>query len=156
MSSKSSKKGQENPCKSQEESLRECSKWMEEEKEDRLFSSNRLWDNNEVTIKKLIRESHETAKSKGWWDDQRDVPHCLALIHSEVSEALEAYRKHELESWYEKDRNYKPEGISFELADTIIRICDLAGHLVIDLEKAIKEKISYNKGRSYRHGSKRA
>ena len=129
---------------------------MEEEQEDRLFSSNRLWDNNEVTIKKLIRESYETAKLKGWWDDERDVPHCLALIHSEVSEALEAYRKHELESWYEKDRNYKPEGISFELADTIIRICDLAGHLEIDLEKAIKEKIAYNKGRSYRHGSKRA
>jgi len=128
---------------------------MEDEKEEGLFNSNRLWNNDEVTIKKLIRESHDIAKSKGWWDEERDIPHCLALIHSEVSEALEAYRKHGLESWYE-DRKLKPEGISFELADTIIRICDLAGHLEIDLEKAIKEKISYNKGRSYRHGSKRA
>ena len=129
---------------------------IEDEIEEGLFNSNRLWNNDEVTIKKLIRESHDIAKSKGWWDEKRDVPHCLALIHSEVSEALEAYRKHGLELWYEKDRNNKPEGISFELADTIIRICDLAGYLEIDLEKAIKEKISYNKGRSYRHGSKRA
>ena len=116
---------------------------IEDKKEDR------------ITIKKLINESHEIAKSKGWWEEERDIPHCLALIHSEVSEALEAYRKHGLVSWYE-GHGLKPEGISFELADTIIRICDLAGHLGIDLEKAIKEKITYNKGRSYRHGSKRA
>ena len=51
-----------------------------------------------MQINELINNSYETAKSKGWWDDKnRNIPELLALIHSEVSEALEAY----LENGYE-------------------------------------------------------
>jgi len=45
-----------------------------------------------MTIETLIAESNQTAKSKGWWDDpDRNIGEILALIHSEVSEALEVY-----------------------------------------------------------------
>ena len=46
-----------------------------------------------LTINDLFQISHNTAKEKGWWDDSnRNVGELLALIHSEISEALEVYR----------------------------------------------------------------
>jgi NTP pyrophosphatase (non-canonical NTP hydrolase) len=66
----------------------------------------------------------------------------LALIHSEVSEALEADRKGDVENFKE------------ELADVCIRIFDLCGLKGIDLEKAITKKMDYNKSRTYKHGGK--
>jgi len=108
-----------------------------------------------MDIKTLIEESHATAKEKGWWDSpKREVPELIALIHSEVSEALEAYRIGEINTaWYEG--NGKPEGFVIELADTVIRIADLCGEFGLDLESALTEKMAYNKTRPYRHGNKR-
>lgn len=45
-----------------------------------------------MTITELVKDIHETAKSKGWWSDILPIPTLLCLVHSEVSEALEAYR----------------------------------------------------------------
>jgi len=107
-----------------------------------------------MDIKTLIRKSHKTATEKGWWDPpKREIPELLALIHSEVSEALEAYRIGEIDTaWYEG--NGKPEGFVIELADVVIRIADLCGEFNLDLENAIVEKMAYNETRSYRHGDK--
>jgi NTP pyrophosphatase (non-canonical NTP hydrolase) len=66
----------------------------------------------------------------------------LALIHSEVSEALEADRKGNYENFVE------------ELADVCIRVFDLCGAKDIDLETAISKKMQYNRTRSYKHGGK--
>ena len=109
-----------------------------------------------MDIKTLIHKSHKTATEKGWWDSpKREVPELLALIHSEVSEALEAYRIGEIDTaWYEG--NGKPEGFVIELADTVIRIADLCGEFGLDLESALTEKMAYNKTRPYRHGNKLA
>lgn len=49
---------------------------------------------------------------------------------------------------------YPKTGIPYELADTIIRIFDICGHYEIDIEKAIQEKMAYNKERAYKHGGK--
>lgn len=87
---------------------------------------------------------HQLAKSKGWYDDERPVPELLCLIHSEVSEALEAYRDGD-------DINFAEE-----CADIAIRLMDMCEYLDIDLEREIWKKHEYNQTRPYRHGGKRA
>ena len=112
-----------------------------------------------MTIETLVGESNQTAKSKGWWDDpDRNIGEILALIHSEVSEALEVYRLKGKDSLKENwlDEKGKPEGFTVELADVIIRIADLCGELGLDLESALTTKLSYNQTRPYRHGNKKA
>ena len=95
-------------------------------------------------IDRLCLEAHQTATSKGWWTLPRHFLELLCLIHSEVSEAAEAYRRREPD-----------QRVLEELADVVIRIFDLCGHKKWDLERAINEKMEHNKGRSYRHGGKR-
>jgi NTP pyrophosphatase (non-canonical NTP hydrolase) len=94
--------------------------------------------------------AHETAKEKGWHTkgpDPERVPNLLCLVHAEVSEALELYRRHvPLDS---------PE-VAEELADIVIRVADFCGLFRIDLAKAVEEKLAYNRTRSYRHGGKLA
>lgn len=93
-------------------------------------------------INQLCKEAFETAKSKGWHDEERETGTMLALIHSEVSEALE------------EDRVGNVEFFTEELADVCIRVFDLCGMKGLDLETAILKKMEKNKGRSYKHGGK--
>jgi NTP pyrophosphatase (non-canonical NTP hydrolase) len=109
-----------------------------------------------MNIYDLQNEAHETAVEKGWWDDVdpvKSIPEKLALIHSEISEALEAYRDDQMGYWQTEEG--KPEGFGVELADAIIRILDLAGALNISLEYCIESKMEYNKTRPHRHGNRR-
>ncbi len=112
-----------------------------------------------MTISRMVECAHETAREKGWWDDRdgiERIPEIIALIHSEGSEALEAYRTPRAD-WMEwHGDSGKPEGFASELADILIRVGDLCGALGIDLETAVRSKMSYNETRSYRHGGKRA
>ena len=95
-----------------------------------------------MEIKNLVSEIHENAVKHGWWDKPGDIPTLLCLVHSEVSEALEAYR------------NNDENNFSEELADIVIRVFDMAGGFDIDIEKEIINKHKINKKRSYRHGNK--
>lgn len=96
----------------------------------------------------LAREILEIAESKGWhipthFDETDAVARKLALIHSEVSEALEALRHDDLANFAE------------ELADTVIRILHLAAGLDINLGRALLDKVEVNRTRTHKHGNKR-
>jgi NTP pyrophosphatase (non-canonical NTP hydrolase) len=92
------------------------------------------------------KEVHQYARDKGWYDKDRPIPELLCLLHSEISEALEAYR------------NNIPEGdkhcLSEELADLVIRIWDMCEYLNIDIAQAVNKKHQENLLRPYRHGNK--
>ena len=108
-----------------------------------------------MDINQMIEESHRRAVEHGWWETAEDksIPVKLALIHSEVSEALEEYRRERMEIW--SSDGGKPEGFPIELADIMIRVFDLAGALDIDLEAALRFKSNYNEARPYRHGGRK-
>ncbi len=96
------------------------------------------------TLDRYCLEAYQTATEKGWWQLPRHFLELLCLIHMEVSEAGEAYRRKEPD-----------QKVLEELADVVIRIFDVCGHNKWDLQRAIDEKMEYNKHRPYRHGGKR-
>jgi NTP pyrophosphatase (non-canonical NTP hydrolase) len=77
------------------------------------------------------------------WSDPHKIPALLSLVHSEVSEAVEAFRN--------DDRTNFDE----ELADVLIRILDLAHGMGIDIETTVQLKLDRNRHRGHRHGGKR-
>jgi NTP pyrophosphatase (non-canonical NTP hydrolase) len=118
-----------------------------------------------MSIKEWQRRIHELATDKAWWDGYERVSGIvqmlpdqilakLALIHSEVSEALEDVRVGNMETTTQP--NGKPVGFPTELADVVIRCFDLAEAMGIDLEAEIDRKNSFNRTRPVRHGNKRA
>ena len=110
-------------------------------------------DHNKIleSLRILQKDTHKTAKDKGWFDKDKPFPECLALMHSELSEALEAYRHHS-----PKDEHCPEFGnLEIELADCIIRIFDYAEYAGLDVPGAILAKNAYNKTRPYRHGNKK-
>jgi NTP pyrophosphatase (non-canonical NTP hydrolase) len=106
-------------------------------------------------MKQLQKKIHQTAKAKGWWDRPRDMPELLVLIHSEISESLEAFRSGMLPHQVYFHDDGKPEGVFVELADAVIRILDAAEYHGVNLEEIIHLKVSYNDTRPYRHGDKK-
>jgi hypothetical protein len=82
----------------------------------------------------LTRTCHEAALASGWWTDENgnlkayNTPEKLCLVHSEISEAMEGFRK-------DANDEHLPHRKSFEveLADAVIRVFDLAGRSGLDL-----------------------
>ena len=87
----------------------------------------------------FAQEVHANAVAKGFWfDGGRPWGQTIALIHSELSEALEEHRAGRPRLWYSSDDrrhieglpnlHQKPEGWAIELADAAIRILDTLAH----------------------------
>lgn len=94
---------------------------------------------------------HETAIEKGFWDGPKNhdkIGNKLALIHSEVTEVLEAIRK-----------NKGSEEIVEEMADILIRLLDLyaammnGGFIEHSLDEQLNKKMEINKDRQKLHGN---
>ena len=79
--------------------------------------------------------------AKALWIEAR-TPTCIALIHSELSEALEGHRKNRMDDHLPHRKNF-----DVELADALIRILDLAGAHGIDMDAVVAEKLAYNRQR---------
>ena len=113
-----------------------------------------------MTLKDLVSESWAIAEAAGWHALVVTIVERLCLIHSEVSEAVEDFRsgRQAAEIYYENDKagsKDKPAGIPIELADIMIRVCDMCAVYQIDIEEAIKLKHAYNRTRPVLHGGKR-
>lgn len=124
-----------------------------------------------MNLNELAKEAHQIAVEHGWWSPEPSFGDLVALMHSELSEALGEYRAgnrirpgQPTPMVYYSGGGYvatdttecckKPEGIAVELADCIIRILDWAGKEGVDMESIIEEKMAYNRTRPYRHGGK--
>lgn len=106
-------------------------------------------------INALSTDIHQNNIAAGWWTDiktgqtllgkdefgrdRRNVGELLCLVHSEVSEAMEGYRKNLMD-----DKLPHRSMLEVELADTMIRIFDIAGAHGLDLGGAIAEKRAFN------------
>lgn len=105
-----------------------------------------------MTINEIAKEIHENAVAHGWWESERPFGEVIALCHSELSEALEAYRCGEDMVW---DHDGKPDGIAVEMVDCVIRIFDALESWGVDIEDVLRMKHEFNKSREYKHGGKR-
>lgn len=119
-------------------------------------------------INELCKAAHAIAVAVGWWDEDRNFGEQIALMHSELSEALEEWRAHkpiaklEFEapdgsrSDVQTEMHRKPVGVPSEFADVIIRIANVCGRYGVDLDEAVRVKMLYNETRPYKHGNKLA
>ena len=141
-------------------------------------------------LNQLRDEIHANAVAKGFYqvenetdqigvDNRTAIKHAffaqkIALIHSELSEALEADRNNkraDMEAYYENlkemdgikeseipnymiylYKRFVKGSVDEEVADVIIRIFDMCGKQNIDIEKHVELKMEYNKQREYKHG----
>lgn len=116
---------------------------------------------HQKTLEQMQHEVLEITTDNGWYATDRRVGEDIALLHSEVSEMLEAYRDHGLEDATDYPATYgdpgrvpKPEGFGAEAADVFIRLLDTCERHGVDLRAEYERKCAYNRTRGYRHGGK--
>jgi NTP pyrophosphatase (non-canonical NTP hydrolase) len=118
------------------------------------------------SLAEMADEVFTWAEGKGWEPSKDTFGDSCALLHSEVSEALEAFRINGIIPFYEVEGNIlksayfqqygdnKPEGVPSEFADVLIRLLHYCKRYGVDLEAEYEAKMAYNQKRPYRHGGK--
>lgn len=122
--------------------------------------------NYKASVNEIVQAAHENAVNKGFYDSigsrcgyldkqgQKALSHesrtdfvlsQLAMVLGEGGEAIKAIQR----------RGIYSEEFGEELADIVIRVCDLAGYLDINLGKAIHRKMEFNQERPRLHGKLR-
>ena len=102
----------------------------------------------------VSRYASDVSESRGWYipkDDPEKLGNKIALMHSELTEALEALRNGDQRS----DHIPVFTGMEEEFADTIIRIMHFAERMNLRVAEAILAKIEFNATRPYKHGGKK-
>lgn len=115
-----------------------------------MNENRKLWISDGLNL--LSKEVFAACVDAGWYTDRetgesiietRNTPEQIALMHSELSEALEGIRKDKMD-----DHLPHRKSVEVELADCVIRIADLCGRLGLDLGGAVIEKMAYNATRA--------
>lgn len=104
----------------------------------------------EQAINAVAKTINDACVAAGWYSDintgepiERNFGEVIALMHSELSEALEGWRKGLMDDHLPARRM-----VEVELADAVIRILDTAHYLGLDVGGAMREKFAYNQTRA--------
>lgn len=98
----------------------------------------------------MAERAHACAINHGFWEEDRNNGELIALMHSELSEALEALRHGDPPS--EKIEGFT--NVEEELADLIIRVMDMCPARGFRVGEAILAKHAYNLKRPHKHGKR--
>lgn len=107
-----------------------------------------LTETEKEALHSIAKKCFKTSRSHGFWTGKPNIPEKLCLIHSEISEALEAYRHNDPEDTHCPGH----KNFTVELADAVIRIFELVTFLEINLVEAMNAKMEFNQNRPYKHG----
>lgn len=119
-------------------------------------------NDNPTPLNELASRIHEVSSDHGFWPKEgRNFGEMIALAHSELSEALEEHREGKPDVYFVTKMEStpegilstdKPEGVSVELVDALIRILDTLHSRGVDIDDIVFMKMAYNASRPHKHG----
>jgi len=110
------------------------------------------------TLNQIAAQAYQTAEEKGHHDDLQELPQRIALtvrlawVHTEVTEATQTVKRY----WSENPSDETRDSLAEEIADAVIRLCERAESVGIDLDYCVEWKMEKNRQREHRYGIPKA